>query len=71
MSCLLIYEKKFPEVRAHYLLNHFLLEVLSVDLSPFPISYPDEYIFFPSVMGCLKYIAYSAPLSLHRQSLFF
>lgn len=43
MSWSLIYEKKFPEVIARYLLNHFLLEVISADPSPsFPISYPDD-----------------------------
>lgn len=43
MSSSLIYEKKFPEVIARYLLNHFLLEAISADPSPsFPISYPDD-----------------------------
>lgn len=46
MPWLLIYEKKFPEVKAYDLLNHFLLEVISAYLSPCPISYPDDLVFF-------------------------
>lgn len=46
MPWLLIYEKKFPEVKAYDLLNHFLLEVISAYLSPCPISNPDDLVFF-------------------------
>lgn len=49
MSWSLIYEKKFPEVIAHYLLNHFLLEAISatpVLLFPSPIQMTQFLSFF-------------------------
>lgn len=72
MSWSLIYEKKFPEVIARYLLNHFLLEAVSADPSPLfpsPIQMILSFYLF-SFMPCFKCVVSAVSLGLYR-SLFF
>lgn len=69
MSCLLIYEKKFPEVKAHNLLNHFFLEVISAYLGPSCLISLDDLVFFFN--GCPKYIPYAVSFGFYREILSF